>query len=665
MKIYSKLLTSLLSTALVPLLCVALIVYAGSRATLLGAARENLRFHATTLGNGIGAMLETSFDEVDSWSRLETLQAVFTGDDIDLRMGLLLRDLQETSGFLQIWCVDTTGKIVASSDFEQVGDFVSNNPAVEAALNGDSYVSEVHESSGAGDASTLAMAISYPIEAAFDEETIIGAVIAFYDWGNVVDVVGHQTVTHDPARQEVMLLGEQGMVLAASNRDAILKWKVTPRPEAESPLTFESTEVSPVLRDAGPKMVTGLSIVDIPQMGIHYTAIAAVEEGAVLQWLGTLGAIVLLSSLFAVLGVVLVSIALTRTISFPIIRLSKAAKLIAAGDLDISVDHSSSDEIGTLAVDIDAMRTNLKSHIETLDTTVEKRTQELEDTIERLRQEIQERMEAERQTKVHQQQLVQADKMVSLGILVSGVAHEINNPNAVIGLNLAVIAEAWLKALPVLEEYYQDQGDFSLGAMNYSEMRSHIPILLDETNVASDRIMTIVQDLKAFSTKGTEEVPTDVDLNAVVRSAKGLVAKHLEDSTKHFSVDYAPDLPPVQGVFHKLEQVIVNLLLNAGEALENMEQTVSVSTTFDAENGTVQVTVRDEGCGIDSENLAHITDPFFTTKRASGGTGLGLSVSSRIVEEHNGSLTFHSRTSGGTTAILSLPVRVNSETLKS
>lgn len=412
-------------------------------------------------------------------------------------------------------------------------------------------------------------------------------------------------------------------------------------------------------------MVMGLSEVDLPRLGFGFTAVSAVEEGIVLQWLHTLGAIVLLSSLLALAGVVLVSIVLTRTISSPIIRLSKAARQIAAGDLDITVDHVSSDEIGTLALDLDAMRANLKGQIETLDTTVEERTQELEDTIERLRSEIQERMEAERQTKVHQRQLVQADKMVSLGILVSGVAHEINNPNAVIGLNLPVITDAWTKALPVLEEYYQEHGDFSLGAMNYSEMRSHIPILLDETSVASGRIMTIVQDLKAFSMKGTEDVVEDVDLNAVVRSAKGLVAKHLEESTKNFSVDYAPDLPSVRGVFHKLEQVIVNLLLNAGEALGDAGQAISVSTAFDPTRGSVRVEVRDEGCGIDSENLQHITDPFFTTKRASGGTGLGLSVSSRIVDEHGGSLTFHSRPREGTTAILSLPAPVNSGASKS
>lgn len=665
MNIYSKLLTSLLGTAFVPLLCVALIVYAGSRVTLLGAAKENLRFHATTLGKGIGAMLETSFDEVDSWSKLETLQAVFTGDDIDLRMGLLLRDLQDTSGFLQIWCVDTTGKIVASSDFDQIGVLVADDVAVRTALADRSFVSDVHQSPGMDGATNLAVVMSRPIRGAFDEETVIGAVIAFYDWGNVVDVVGHQTVAHDPEKQRVMLLGKDGLVLAAANSDLILKWRVTPRPEAEAPLEYESAGESQVFGEEGPRMVMGLSEVDLPRLGFGFTAVSAVEEGIVLQWLHTLGAIVLLSSLLALAGVVLVSIVLTRTISSPIIRLSKAARQIAAGDLDITVDHVSSDEIGTLALDLDAMRANLKGQIETLDTTVEERTQELEDTIERLRSEIQERMEAERQTKVHQRQLVQADKMVSLGILVSGVAHEINNPNAVIGLNLPVITDAWTKALPVLEEYYQEHGDFSLGAMNYSEMRSHIPILLDETSVASGRIMTIVKDLKAFSMKGTEDVVEDVDLNAVVRSAKGLVAKHLEESTKNFSVDYAPDLPSVRGVFHKLEQVIVNLLLNAGEALGDAGQAISVSTAFDPTRGSVRVEVRDEGCGIDSENLQHITDPFFTTKRASGGTGLGLSVSSRIVDEHGGSLTFHSRPREGTTAILSLPAPVNSGASKS
>ncbi len=661
MKISARLLTSLLVTALIPLLCVAVVVYVSSRATLLRVAQENLDFHAATLGGAVKEILEGSFDEVESWSKLETLQAVFTGDDTDLRMGLTLRDLAEASDFSQIWCIDTTGKIVASNDFDQVGRRVAAEPALQAALENRYYVSEVHHLHPGDETTPPTVVMSRPIVGAFDEETIIGAIVAFYNWNSVVAVVRNQKVTHDEDDQEVLLLDRSGTVIAAADETLILRRHLADsldgkiRPKS---VHYEESEAS---AGSGPRMLTGIAHVDLERLGVQYSVLTAVDRRVVIQWLRTLEFIIVLVSALAVGGVVLLSISLTRRISVPIVGLSRAARQIAQGNLEVKPEYSSPDEIGRLARDLDSMRSNLKQQIETLDTRVQDRTQELETTIAQLRKEIKERVEAERQTKTHQQQLVQADKMVSLGILVSGVAHEINNPNALIGLNTQVIAEAWTKALPVLEEYYQDHGDFSLGALNYSEMRSHIPKLLDETYEGSVRIKTIVSDLKAFSTKDVENVFEDVNMNSVVESAVGLVMKHLEKCTVNFSVDYGADVPDAPGVFNRLEQVIVNLLLNACDALQSMEQGIRVATSFDRAGDAVCVEVCDEGSGIDAENIQHVTDPFFTTKRSEGGTGLGLSVSSGIVEDHGGTLTFQSTVGKGTTVVLSLPRKSNRE----
>jgi len=660
-KISSRLLSSLLVTALIPLVCVAVVVYVSSRATLLRVAKENLDFHATTMGNTVKEIIERSFEEVESWSKLDTLQMVFTGDDTDLRMGLTLRDLTEASDFTQIWCVDTTGKIVASNSFDDVGKNVNTEPALQAALEDRYYISEVRHLNSADNTTPLTIAMSRPIIGAFDEETVIGAIIAFYDWNGVVSVVENQEVTHDRNDQLVLLLSSQGIVIAAADERLVLE-KHLPISPGENPQTGASiSQALGEFENSALHVITGTAQVDLDRLGVHYTVLAAVDRRVVIQWLSTLEFIIVLVSVLAVAGVVLLSISLTRKISIPIVGLSRAARQIAEGNLEVCPEYGSTDEIGRLARDLDSMRFNLKSHIETLDTTVRDRTQELEITISQLRKEISDREEAERQTNMHKQQLVQADKMVSLGILVSGVAHEINNPNALIGLNTQVIAEAWAKALPVLEEYFQDHGDFSLGALNYSEMRSHIPKLLEELHEGSMRIKTIVRDLKAFSNKDVEIVFDNVDVNSVVESAIGLVMKHLEKCTTDFSVHCDADVPEIPGVFHRLEQVIVNLLLNACDAVQNREQGIRVATSFDPAAGVVQIEVRDEGSGIDAENIQHVTDPFFTTKRSEGGTGLGLSVSSGIIEDHGGTLTFQSTAGIGTTVILTLPAQPNRE----
>ncbi len=109
------------------------------------------------------------------------------------------------------------------------------------------------------------------------------------------------------------------------------------------------------------------------------------------------------------------------------------------------------------------------------------------------------------------------------------------------------------------------------------------------------------------------------------------------------------------GVTGRLEQVVINLLINACQALENPTQKLSISTAYDLESKQVQLFVIDEGCGMTPDILEHILEPFVTTKREQGGTGLGLSVSAKIVNEHCGQLKYTSSPGAGTTAILSLP----------
>jgi polar amino acid transport system substrate-binding protein len=275
-----------------------------------------------------------------------------------------------------------------------------------------------------------------------------------------------------------------------------------------------------------------------------------------------------------------------------------------------------------------------------------------------LRREVAARTEslarAVEELRVNQAQLVQADKMAALGILVSGVAHEINNPNGYILLNMPVLKDVYRDATELFEERYRERGDFQVGGLRWSAMREELPGMLDEMLEGARRIKRIVEDLKDFARPDARQrEPTD--MNAVVQAALRLIGNPLKRATHRLEVSLADGLPAVLGNAQRIEQVVVNLVLNACQALPDPERAIRISTRLDRERGQVVLAVEDEGVGIPSEHLPRLTDPFFTTKRERGGTGLGLSVTSGIVKEHGGTLEFRSAPGEGTTVLLALP----------
>jgi signal transduction histidine kinase len=239
---------------------------------------------------------------------------------------------------------------------------------------------------------------------------------------------------------------------------------------------------------------------------------------------------------------------------------------------------------------------------------------------------------------------------------VSGVAHDINNPNNFIMLNTPLLKEAWEDILPILKDYYEENGDFAVAGMNYSEMRQRIPDLFEGIVDGSRRIQQIVDDLKKFVRKGKPDLTEKVDVNAVVKSSILLLHHMIEKSTRRFKVSYGENLPPLSGNFNRLEQVVINLIQNACQALPHRKAGLTVSTAFDPDNRRLIITVEDEGRGIPAESLHQITDTFYSTKYEQGGVGLGLSISSRIVEEHGGRMSFRSVMDKGTAVTVSLPV---------
>jgi polar amino acid transport system substrate-binding protein len=251
---------------------------------------------------------------------------------------------------------------------------------------------------------------------------------------------------------------------------------------------------------------------------------------------------------------------------------------------------------------------------------------------------------------------MQADKLASLGVLIAGIAHEINNPNNYILLNARMLAKVWHDVLPILQAHYETNGDFTLAGIPFTHVHDKIGQLVSGTADGAMRIQRIVHNLRNFVRNDTGDLNQPVDMNQVVAAALVIVDSLISNSTNVFSVEYAPLLPTVKGNAQQLEQVIINLVTNSCQALRNKQEAIHVVTRHDLPSNSVVVQVADGGVGIPPEHTAHIFDLFFTTKQEREGTGLGLPVSHSIITNHGGDVRIESELGKGTTVTISLPL---------
>ena len=262
---------------------------------------------------------------------------------------------------------------------------------------------------------------------------------------------------------------------------------------------------------------------------------------------------------------------------------------------------------------------------------------------------ISEKQEMELKKRQQMEHLAQASKMTALGTLVAGVAHEVNNPNNLIMLNAPILEQVWNDSLPVLKKHCLKNPDFELAGVPFALMCEYVVRLYSGIHEGSQRISNIISELKDFARQSPLDITRLVSINEVAESALTLVEKTIARHTDRFQVNLEPDLPLIRGDFQKLEQVIVNLLLNACQSLPDKFRAITMETYFSADSDTVAVKIADQGEGIAPADLDRILDPFFTTKRKIGGTGLGLSISSSIVQDHNGTMHIDSTPGQGTT----------------
>jgi PAS domain S-box-containing protein len=268
---------------------------------------------------------------------------------------------------------------------------------------------------------------------------------------------------------------------------------------------------------------------------------------------------------------------------------------------------------------------------------------------------ISSKVRMEKETKLMQAKLIHTNKMTSLGTLVSGVAHEINNPNTFIKSNAQLLSRIWSHAGPYLEKYRSNNADIHLGGFSYSELIDLIPKLLKDLDEGSLRIQSIVDNLRNFARPEKASLEGKLNINNVVSACTSMLSNQINKYTSNFHFSEGDNIPPAKGSSQQIEQVVMNLIMNALQSLKSTDQGVTVETSHNKKTNSAVIKIRDEGIGMSKDILERITEPFFTTKLDSGGTGLGLSISYAIIEEHNGSLEFESEPERGTTATITLP----------
>jgi PAS domain S-box-containing protein len=241
---------------------------------------------------------------------------------------------------------------------------------------------------------------------------------------------------------------------------------------------------------------------------------------------------------------------------------------------------------------------------------------------------LRERLEMERRLMETQEQLFRSEKLASLGRLAAGVAHELNNPLTGMVLCSHLVAEALPEDSPV-------QGN------------------LKKALAQANRCKKIVEGLLDFS-RQREPESKPLDLNANIESTLALIENQSFFQNIKVIKDLAPDLPPVLGDSSQLQQVFIDLAINATQAMKGEGGTLTITSSL--VDRFAHISFTDTGCGIPPENAHKIFEPFFTTKADEKGTGLGLAVCHGIIKKHNGTITFESDVNQGTTFTIKLPI---------
>ena len=356
-------------------------------------------------------------------------------------------------------------------------------------------------------------------------------------------------------------------------------------------------------------------------------------------------------TLFIVFGIA-VSVMMSGIISKPLERLSKAAKEITDGNFDVQIPKTNFSEINDLINSYNEMGLQLNELYTSLELKVQERTVALEAANYKLQE--------------TQAMMVHSEKMRSLGELVAGIAHEINNPINFIHGNIMILQNYVDDLLRLIDLYEENNINFPEDTKAKIEalkkeidldfLRGDIKDLIKSCIEGTQRTKNIVLDLKNFS-RMEERVLTQLDIPKEIDTTLNILNNKYKNRITVIK-NYAPNTPKIEAYGGQLNQVFMNILDNAQDAMgEKGTLTINVYK----EHSKVKIEFIDTGKGIPEENLKKVFDPFFTTKPVGKGTGLGMSISYRVINDHHGTIEVESKVGVGTKFTITLPINQDSK----
>jgi signal transduction histidine kinase len=637
------------------------------------------------------SLLYPSLGEQDRWSLIPLLNNYCVNHEVYYD---ILAVLDNRGNIVAINTVDHWGAALSTSDCNRVmvgniSDYPEEKELFDRSFRGDSshhdwyrsrLVQRLYDYRNADISRQYNIAFSEPVRNPKTQE-IIGVWISIINWSYIQNIL--DTVETDLANRNLksgyafMYAKDANTIIAhkyRKNRSGIEPLRSYPK-NAQDLYDTRIVENHGLknLHDAilqqarsfayefpkGNKKISGIAPIYDTSFG--WVVGVGIDETDIFRpiknmtwWLS--GATVLLAAL-----VVIFTFIIAQGITVPLRNLIQTAQTIAQGNLSQRVRIRSSDEVGILGATFNDMARALAAREDqlqelnrNLEDMVRRRTRELESSHEALKK-------AYLDLQNTQEQLVQTEKMASLGQLVAGIAHEIKNPLNFIYGNTGFLSD-YIRRMQILLEAYDRLPSLSEEdrakiagmeeSLNYEFIRSDLLTLVENFNEGASRINNIVSDLRTFSRMDSDTI-SEIDVHASIEISLNLLRNQYRERVE-IHREYG-EIPKIQGYSGKLGQVFMNLLSNAFHAIEGKGD-VWIRTR--ADNSFVQVEVEDNGRGIPRENLKRIFEPFFTTKAVGQGTGLGLSISYGIIEQHHGKIFVANAPSGGAIFTVRLPVHL-------
>jgi signal transduction histidine kinase len=616
-------------------LSVAATIFASISEYLAESIQNNLTQTATDSVEKCHSEFSRQLIDVQAWAALEVMNDLITGD-IDGRIGRTLVQLKKQYTLPDhIYVFDDSGQLIASSHEEALPQPTLIPPEWHNS-NSSAYFVDKHSNPLMANAG---LAFGINVYASFNPELRIGTLIIAYPWHSVETMMNNRA-------SPLLILADSNNALLYSSADlpALNGNNFNALREADKEINLFKNSLLVGIAS------TSTATVNNPAFP-HWTIMALSAREQALQPIRDAAMKILLLGLGIAVPITLIMLWQTRRLVRPIVSLTHTVTDITlSADLSKRVIVDSGDELGVLGHAFNAMTTKLQSSVEelaqlnrTLEQKVEDRTTALQSTINQL--------------KSAQSQLVQQEKMASLGQLVAGVAHELNNPIGAIYANLPILEEyvedlielvADLEQMP-LDDTQKQALQKSLEFMDFEFVREDSISLINSCKNAAIRVKDIVVSLRNFSRLDEAELK-DVLLEEGLDSTLALlyhITKNRIEIRKYYGLQ-----TPVRCRAGQINQVFMNLLSNAIHAIEG-KGIIQITTL--RQDDYAMVVIYDTGCGISPETLQKIFDPFFTTKKIGEGTGLGLSISYGIIEKHHGQLSAESDPEQGACFTIKLP----------